>query len=248
MWIQSCCESLLACEKGSAACCTSIDRMWSTRNPGFTSSKCCRLRSSSPAPISATSANAISETTRMSCVLRGPDPAVPLLPCLRAPARFARSVRSAGTRPQMIPAAAQTAAVNASTAPFKPPSRNTPRSAGTSAISARRPLIASTSPTAPHAKEFVRIRILDGLPFVQPLHFVLSLRQSHPGFQPCDADERVMNVFGQVILVLADGHPKIGPAQQTKICRQDARYRIALTVQCDRSSDHSGIAPKPALP
>src|SRR5207249_7841813 len=84
MWIQSCCESLLACEKGSAACCTSIDRMWSTRNPGFTSSKCCRLRSSSPAPISATSAIAISETTRMSCVLRGPDPAVPLLPCLRS--------------------------------------------------------------------------------------------------------------------------------------------------------------------
>ena len=84
---------------------------------------------------------------------RCPDPLVPLLPCLRVPARFARSVRSAGSSPQMIPVATQTAAVNASTALFRPLSRNTPRSAGTNAIKVRKPQAARIIPSAPPAND-----------------------------------------------------------------------------------------------
>src|SRR5438046_9507914 len=57
-----------------------------------------------------------------------------------------------------------------------------------------------------------------------------------------------MNVLGQIISILADGHPKVGAAQKTKVCRQHARYRIPLVVERDGSPYHRGIAPKPALP
>jgi len=83
---------------------------------------------------------------------------------------------------------------------------------------------------------------------IQSHHFVASLCQRDAGLEPRDADECVMNVLGQIISILADGHPKVGPAQKTKVCRQHARYRIPLVVQRDGSPDHRGIAPKPALP
>src|SRR3989442_2552074 len=57
-----------------------------------------------------------------------------------------------------------------------------------------------------------------------------------------------MNVLGKVVSILADGHPKVRPTQKTKICRQHAHHGVTLVVELDRSSDHSGIASKPALP
>src|SRR5947199_9100913 len=56
-----------------------------------------------------------------------------------------------------------------------------------------------------------------------------------------------MNVLGKVVSILADGHPKVRPTQKTKICRQHAHHAVPLVVELDRSSDHSGIASKPAL-
>src|SRR5690242_2022351 len=57
-----------------------------------------------------------------------------------------------------------------------------------------------------------------------------------------------MDVLRQIIPVLPDGHPKVRPAQQTKIAGQHADNAIALAVEHDRSSYHLGIAAKPALP
>jgi len=99
-----------------------------------------------------------------------------------------------------------------------------------------------------HPKKLVRIRILNGFLLIQSDHLVASLRQRDAGFKPCDADESVMNVLGQVVSVLADGHPNVRPTQKMKICRQHARYRITLVVERDRSTYHPWIASKPALP
>ncbi len=99
-----------------------------------------------------------------------------------------------------------------------------------------------------HPKELVRIRILNGFLLIQPDHLVASLRQRDARFEPCHADESVMNVLAKVVSILADGHPKVRPTQKMKICRQHARDRVPLVVKRDRSSYHCGIAPKPALP
>ena len=99
-----------------------------------------------------------------------------------------------------------------------------------------------------HPKELVRIRILNGFLLIQPGHFVARLRQRDARFEPRHTDEGVMNVLGQVISILAKGHPKVRPAQKAKICRQHSRYPITLVVERDRSSYDSGIASKPALP
>ena len=99
-----------------------------------------------------------------------------------------------------------------------------------------------------HAKELVRIRILDGFLFVQSLQFVSRLRQRDARLQPRNPVERVMNVFGQVIFILPNGHPKVRPAQKAKIGGQDAHNRIPLVVERDRSAHHLRIAPKSALP
>src|ERR1700751_2142658 len=57
-----------------------------------------------------------------------------------------------------------------------------------------------------------------------------------------------MNVLGQVIVILAERHPQIGPAQELKTGRQNAHDGIALVVQRDTAPDNASIAAKPTLP
>ena len=78
--------------------------------------------------------------------------------------------------------------------------------------------------------------------------FVLRLRKTDTRLEPGNGHERVMNVLGQVVVKLAQGHPQIGPAQKLKTGWQNAHDGVALVVESHSAADNFRIAAKPALP
>src|ERR1700745_3605242 len=57
-----------------------------------------------------------------------------------------------------------------------------------------------------------------------------------------------MNVLGQVVVKLAEGHPQSGPAQKLKTGRQNAHNGVALRVESNGAPDNGRGAAEPALP
>jgi hypothetical protein len=98
------------------------------------------------------------------------------------------------------------------------------------------------------AKSLMGIGISDCFLLIEPSDFLLRLRKTDPRLEPGDGHERVMNVLGQVVVKLAQGHPQIGPAQKLKTGRQNAHDGVALVVEGDGAADNGRIAAKPALP
>src|SRR5205809_1470158 len=77
----------------------------------------------------------------------------PFAPLLESSCEICPECAQRRKQPANDPVATQTAAVNASTALFRPLSRNTPRSAGTNAIKVRKPQAARIIPSAPPAND-----------------------------------------------------------------------------------------------
>src|ERR1035437_8672277 len=95
-------------------------RTFAALNPGWIARILRKLRTNSPAPTSATVANATSPITRRLRVRREAAPAVSLrLPSLRTSFRLERKTNRAGATPEINAAARQAKAVNPRMRPFK---------------------------------------------------------------------------------------------------------------------------------
>ena len=117
-------------------------------NPGSTFHSCSRLRSVSPAPISRTSASAISTTTKTPCApFRAP--LAPRPPSFKLSCTFVREIFSAGARPKRIPASRAIDVVKSSTRRSMPTSPARGKVSGSAFRAACVPQPASSKPSAP---------------------------------------------------------------------------------------------------
>ena len=74
------------------------------------------------------------------------------------------------------------------------------------------------------------------------------LRNYDACFQPRDANERMVHMFSQVVIKLAQRHPHICPSQKLKTRRQDAGDGVALVIECNGVSDYVKISAEPPFP
>ena len=120
----------------------------SASKPGFTFESAASVRIINPAPISRTSASAISAATSAPCV-RWRVPLPPRPPSFKVPCRSRRAVLSAGVNPKKSPASNDSAAAKIKTRPSTPTSSARGSVAGSAPSIARVPVAASSTPSPP---------------------------------------------------------------------------------------------------